>query len=398
MHLGVSYQYLDSVDKAKEWLDKSYNKLLDDNAFINAEYIYNLIYSYSRILDYKQATACYELSKKLPENSFFSPKYLNLGAYFEMINQPDSAIICYKHVIDDNYDLFNVFDASKNLFSVYYKLGNYKEAAYYANIFRHASDTLDLGRRQELAATVNNQFQYHFDKEKEQKLKEEKERLHYMIIIISVAAVLGLSLLGLLLIYRKNRNMKKMLTLSKKVDDMKTSQEMLKKKIIEKEEERSITEQSYKNAMKELETVNEKLKVVTDEVEKQNRELKEKEKELADRLSQNKIYMKLLHQSELEEKAQEIVDSIKQSSNGRKNLTTAEWKQLIQVVDELYPDFHSQVSDRVEKLTEQRMQVCYLMKIGMNKKQVQNMTGLSRSTMYRWYDIEFKWILEENKK
>jgi len=398
MHLGVTYQYLDSVDKAKEWLDKAYNKLIESEPVTDVENIYNLIYNYSRILDYKQATACYELSKKLPANIYYAPNYKNLGSYFVMINQPDSAILCYKHVIDNNNDLFTIYDTSKNLFSVYYKLGKYKEAAYYANIFRHASDTLDLGRRQELAATVNNQFQYHYDKEKEQKMKEEKERLHYIIIIISVAAVLGLSLLGLLLIYRKNRNLKKMLKLSKELDDMKTSQEMLMEKISEKEEELSTTEQSYNNAKEELKAVNEKLKEVTNEVEEQKKELKAKETELAERLKQNNTYMKLLHQSELEDKAQEIVESIKQTSEGLKQMSATDWKQLIQAVDELYPDFHGQVKKRVKRLTEQRMQVCYLMKIGLDKKQIQNMVNTSRSSMFRWHDKEFMWIIEENEK
>ena len=397
MHMAGSYNSLDSIQEAKHYFNKVYTQLKGQNGVINSEVVFNLLYHYSLLKEYKKAHNCYLLSKQV-QNEDYMPKYLILGTYFELTNNPDSAIIYYKRVIDDNKDLFNVFDASRNLVGIYNKLGNYKEAAYYADIFRHASDTLDLGRRQELAATVNNQFQYHYDKEKEQKMKEEKERLHYIIIIISVAAVLGLSLLGLLLIYRKNRNLKKMLKLSKELDDMKTSQEMLMEKISEKEEELNCTEQSYNNAKEELEAVNEKLKDVTDEVEEQKKELKAKETELAERLKQNNTYMKLLHQSDLEEKAQEIVESIKQASEGWKQMSVTDWKQLIQAVDELYPDFHGQVKKRVKRLTEQRMQVCYLMKIGLDKKQIQNMVNISRSTSFRWHDKEFMWIIEENEK
>lgn len=34
--------------------------------------------------------------------------------------------------------------------------------------------------------------------------------------------------------------------------------------------------------------------------------------------------------------------------------------------------------------TEQQMQVCYLMRIGLSKPQIQNMTNLSRTTVWRW--------------
>ena len=392
MHLGVSYQCIDSLEKAKDWLDKAYNKLLESNPVTDAETVYNLIYNYSQILDYKQARACYELSKRLPENDVYKPKYLNLGIYFYMINQQDSAIMYFKRVVDDNYDLFNVYDASKNLLHIYYDLGNYKEAAYYANIFRNACESLDLGKRQELAATVNNQFQYHFDKEKEQKLKDEKFRLHYMVIIISVAAVLGMSLLILLLIYKKNRNLKNMLRLSKELDGLKTSQEELKEKVCEKEKALITTQELYIHAREELDYVNEKLLDVSNEVDEQKRELKVREKELADRLDQNRIYMKLIHQSDLEGKARDVVDAIKQTTDGKRRMTSTEWKQLYQAVDELYPYFHDQLTENVEKLTEQKTQVCYLMKIGMTNLQIQNITGLSRVTVWRWVK-RYNWVL-----
>lgn len=45
----------------------------------------------------------------------------------------------------------------------------------------------------------------------------------------------------------------------------------------------------------------------------------------------------------------------------------------------------------LDTFTEQQMQVCYLMRIGLSKTQIQNMTNLSRVTIWRWVK-KFAWI------
>ena len=392
MHLGVTYQYRDSIQKAKEWLDLAYDKLLETDTIKDSETIYNLIYNYSRIHDYKQAEACYLLSKQLSERDDYKSRFLNLGTYFELTNQTDSAIKCYKQVIDDNYDLFNVYDATKSIFSIYYQLGNYKEAANYACLFKNASDSLDLGRRQELAATVNNQYQYHLDKEKERRLKEEKDRLHYRNLIILFLAISIITLLGIALIYRRNRYLKRTLALSVELKGLKHNKEELLKNISSKEQELSAAQMSLGRTQQELETVKERLHQTAMEVEAQNKELKNKEKELADRIEQNRAFVSLLHQSDLEGKAEEVVYTIRQTSKGRRNMTAADWKQLILAIDDLYPNFYAQLTSKLSKLSEQQLHFCYLMKIGLTNTQIQNLTNLSRATVWRWFK-KYSWIL-----
>jgi hypothetical protein len=52
------------------------------------------------------------------------------------------------------------------------------------------SDSLDFGRRQELAATVNNEYKYHLDQKKEQELKDEKEKYRSMLTYVSLTTLL----------------------------------------------------------------------------------------------------------------------------------------------------------------------------------------------------------------
>ena len=113
--------------------------------------------------------------------------------------------------------------------------------------------------------------------------------------------------------------------------------------------------------------------------------------QLTEQAEQNKRVIKMLHQSELEGKAEDVVQTIRQSSIGKEEMTAADWKKLYQAVDELYPSFKDRLLQELGTFTEQQMQVCYLMRIGLSKMQIQNMTNLSRSTVWRWVK-KYDWV------
>lgn len=106
--------------------------------------------------------------------------------------------------------------------------------------------------------------------------------------------------------------------------------------------------------------------------------------QLTEQAEQNKRVIKMLHQSELAGKAEDVILAIRQSSIGKGEMTAADWKKLYQAVDELYPSFKDRLLQELGTFTQQQMQVCYLMRIGLSNRQIQNMTNLPRSTVWRW--------------
>ena len=74
-------------------------------------------------------------------------------------------------------------------------------------------------------------------------------------------------------------------------------------------------------------------------------------------------------------------------------MKAADWKQLYQAVDELYPTFKDKLLKELGTFTEQQMQVCYLIRIGLSKPQIQNMTNLSRVTVWRWVK-KYDWVVD----
>lgn len=94
----------------------------------------------------------------------------------------------------------------------------------------------------------------------------------------------------------------------------------------------------------------------------------------------------------MEENAQDVISDIRKSAIGRKNMTILDWKRLYHAVDELYPHFKSELLNELGHFTEQQMQVCYLIRIGLSNPQIQNITNLSRATVWRWVK-KYEWIL-----
>ncbi len=230
-----------------------------------------------------------------------------------------------------------MYDAAKLLFRIYNKTEDVYNANQYAKIYMQLSDSLDFGKRQQLAATVNNQYQYHLDQKKEQELKDEKERYKNMFVVVCFAALLLVCLGYIYHIWKRNRHLKEVVALLEE------------------------------NRAKEL--------------------------QLAEREEQNKAIIKLMHQTDLEGTAEDVIDAIRKSSMGKKEMTSADWKQLYHAVDELYPSFKDKLVKELGSYTEQQQQVCYLMCIGLTNSQIHNMTNLSRATVWRWVK-NYDWVLE----
>lgn len=190
--------------------------------------------------------------------------------------------------------------------------------------------------------------------------------------------------------------MKKALRLVSEMERVSGEAANLRSEIETKEKELQEYEENLAKSRNDLESARNELNRVNRELDEYSMELKNKERQLSDKMEQNKAFLSLLHKSELEGKAEDIVYAIRQSATGKKDMSSAEWKQLYQAVDELYPMLKEQIVKELGHFTEQQLQVCYLMRIGLSKAQIQSMTNLSRVTVWRWVK-KFSWIFCQEK-
>ena len=346
MHIGASYLDMDSLQKAEAASDSAFSYIMQAGNFHKyQESLAYLLYYYSYMDKVEKAKKCLPLIEGNPLENGNYLTCMTFAFYYEALGKKDSAAIYCKQVLDDAKDTLYMYDAAKHLFIYYDELGDEHNAARYAKAYMDMSSAMDFGRRQELAATVNNQYKYHLDQKKEQELKDEKERYKTILLLLAPCSLLLLCIGYILYVRRRNRHLQEVVALSAELDRLSEEENRLREMVREKQE-------------------------------------------------QNKTLMGLLHQSELDGKAEDVIHAIRQSSIGKGEMTAADWKRLYQAVGELHPTFKDRLLRELGTFTEQQMQVCYLMRIGLSKTQIQNMTNLSRSTVWRWVK-KYDWVLSD---
>lgn len=394
LHLGTAYLARDDRQQAGEAFDAALSEIMHSNDISKHQSaLLYLLNDYATLEQHQKARKCFSMIETDPLNEFSDFSCMAFAQYYDLCSKTDSAIVYAKHLLDNGSEIYNIYDASKLLFRIYQRQGDVGNASRYAAVYMELSDSLDFGKRQELAATVNNEFQYHLDQKKEQKLKDEKKKYKNSLVFLALAAILLASITYILYISRRNRHLQEMFRLSSELQQMADDEKFLRNDIEQREKELEKSRKSLEKTSDELSNVKSELQRVNDELSGYEKALKEKERQLSDKMEQNRTYIKLLHQSELEGKAEDVVHAIRQSSTGKKDMKPADWKQLYQAVDQLYPTFHDRVSTELgRQLTDQKMQVCYLIRIGLSRPQIQSMTNLSRVTVWRWVK-KFDWIL-----
>ena len=392
MHIGSAFLALDSIKQAKTAFDSAL--FLIQRSKDKAEYQNSLVYligDYSELKDMAKATKCISLIPKKPLEDQSTVSCMAFAQYYEAAGDDDSAIIYCKRILDDGTDIYNMYDASKLLFHIYQNKGDINNACNYADKYMSLSDSIDFGERQELAATVNNEFQYHLDKSKEETLNDKVVSYRHKIIIFSFGIVFILCVAYVFYVKKRSKNLQKMLALSSELQRINDDDKRLRLDIEQKEEELRRSKETLDNYSGELNNVKKELERVNKELDAYSEALNEKEQQLSDKTEQNKNFIKLLHKSKLEENAEEVIRTIKETSIGKKDMDLLDWKRLYMATDKLYPLFKDRLVKELGTFNEQQMQVCYLMRIGLSKNQIQNLTNLSRVTIWRW-EKKYDWI------
>lgn len=169
----------------------------------------------------------------------------------------------------------------------------------------------------------------------------------------------------------------------------------LRRKFVREIEYRKKIVHSYEKELDKqrlnLEHTKKELDRVTHEIETYKIQLKEKEHLLEEKIDQNKTFIKLLHQTEIEGSANDIIGLVKRASEGKYEMTENDWKMFMHAVDELYPTFNDLLVRKTGNADRMELRVCYLIRIGLTNPQIQNITNLPRTTVWRWVK-KYGWI------
>lgn len=342
--------------------------------------LYTLLYELSFMGKLEDAKECYNIIQGLK----FVPPPLQLGEFYKLRNEVDSAIACYQSSLIEPNSLEVQYNASRNLFYIYKEIGNKDSICKYADLYIQMADSIDLGKRQEMAASVNNQYHYYRNVEEEARIKEANNRYKIWLYTAIVSSALILLFYYLHHTWRKNKHLKEMLLLTKQLTSARKGVDSLKEEIIAYRTQLNNSEQSLLKTKQELAQVNK-------DISHYEEELKVKEQQLVEKLEENKRFILLLHKADLEESAEDIVKAIRNASEGKYKMSGTEWQKFYHAVDELQPNLSGKLAHHLGKFTEQQQQVCYLLSIGLSNTQIENLTNIPHVTVWRWVK-KFDWI------
>ena len=381
-----AYIDLDMNKEGLRYLNETFNLLKDKKYAKEDNFIFLVLYNYSHLKLKDKANECYNLIKKRKLKRMDAFVRNILGNYYMLIGQQDSAIACYESIINEKKNEYAMYDTSKKLFHIYSENGNKDKAIKYGAEFVRMSEKLDLAKNSELAATVNNKYKYHLDQSRMQKM--ESERTMYLRIALTIGFSAVLLTLAFIIFYmrKKNITLRRQLALTDSLNTVKAQMSDIKKNTL-------LKEQLLASAQSEIADKEQKMKEISEELQHNEQLLETTQKRLNDKMKQSEQLMQMLHKAELEDSASDVVEAVRKSAEGKKKLSATEWQQLYSAVNSLYPDFKDSLVSRDGNLSEQQMQMCYLMRIGLTGPLINNVVDISRTTVWRWTNAN-KWIYD----
>ena len=378
IHIGTSLVRKDELKEAAETFTQALHMLEQDSTANDADLVSALLYHFSYLKMPDEATASHRLMSRLTsEELYTADDYLALGEYFILSEHPDSASYCYRQILDRNLSSEGVFNASKLLFSLSDQAGNIADAVKYARIFVNENNTLNMGKRQELAATVNNQYQYHRNQREEQQLKAENSRNRSLLFMVILCSVLLMTALLLYVFYKKNRRLKTQVGMQNELLQLKKDKSELEQEIDQQQTQIELLKE-------DLHAKENQMNHYLSEIERYDRDSAEKEKELKEKIEQNQSLIGMLNQLQFTVSNEDIIQKVKKASFGQYKMTTDDWNAFCGTIDMLYPSFKDKLAEKLGKFSRNQMLVCYLMRIGINPPQIQQLLNLPKTTVWRW--------------
>lgn len=394
-HLAAAYIGGKNAKKAIAACDSVYaNAILNPITDQKKESLTYIFCYYSQLEEKLKADKCFDILFKNGVNDCSLFERIALGRYYKAFGQPLQAIEQYEKLLEESQNIFDSYEASKQLFKLYSLSDDIDNAQKYASLYIAVSDSLDLGKRQQIAATINNQYQYHLDQKKIEDMEKGKQKSAKILTATVFSSVFIICLCIIIFLYRKNRHQHKIIKMSEELNKVKANNNKLRQEIDGKEDEIREHQSTIERYKLELANIQEELTNVNRELKLQEEELKNKEQLLTYKIDQNKNLMKWLKLTEMGNNAEKVVDVIRQKAKIPRNITTIDWEQLYNAVDELHPTLKDRIKEEIGEFTEQHKQVCYLLLIGLKRTEIQNLTGLARVTVWRW-SKRFKWVTEK---
>lgn len=268
--------------------------------------------------------------------------YYYLGRYYQGINRVDSALWCFRKLLNYPERITNLEAGYKGLMNVYCGLSKMDSVVKYAQLYADANDTANIRNPAWEFSIVQVLFDY--SKSKEESIEKNKESKKLWATLFF--ALLVIVLLSFIVKLLKKKNLR-VVHLYNAVCQKNVK---MKRDVVSLQDELH----SQKEKMVSLEK-----KIVVyqmdanDAIWVQDRELKN-----------SKIFKSFM---------------VYASKTGQP--TISEWKSLVKLVEVCLPDFWQKISTFREMISSSNFKLCILTRLGFSPSQIANILGVSNQNI-----------------
>lgn len=376
VHMANAYMRTDDMKNASQYMKYALKEVAQNttNSSIKAA-LYDMLYFFAADNDITHMKQCHEMLKSICCLQPYTPREsIAIGQYFEVMGATDSCTHYYQQAFEMG-ELLCKYDAAKKLFYLYDSIGNREMAYKYAGEYLRVSEELDLGSRQEQAATANNQYQYYKEKEKEEKTQAEKAKMKMLTCTISLGFVAILFLAYALHIRRKYRRMRSLQSITVAFGD-----EI-------KEQANGSTEKDVLTAIKrKIEEIKHDHQHLKEEMVRVAKEAEEKSQKAQKQLDFGAHLIRMAHSTE-ENSQEALACQLKEAAREHRPINQKEWRQIYAIMADKRPVLLRTLSDNAGKHREEWQQACCLLALGLTCAEIQPLIpSVSRATIFRWHN------------
>ena len=351
----------------------------------NADIIAKRLADFAKFGYKAEADYCYALLQHLPEDARPKNYLINLAVYCRNCVSPDSAAAVFHRIQESDKSIAQQYNSTQFLMKYYASVGNYEEATRFVLLFIDANRNLLKDMNVEQTLNARNEFQYIRDRDKEAAMVEQIGRTR---LIWAVSIIVMILLLMSLLFFHYHRQRRLLKIIMERNNAVDNARGLIQKYEEELEQSHNIIE------AKEKELVTKYSMIETLDVE-----LKNAEDSIKRLMVQNETLTKFALMKKFSagtEDAAEIIAKYKRAADGKCTLSEDDWSELIAAVDCVYPNFTSEINERLKDIKLHNLRICYLLKIGMTNPQIVNITGNPPQTV--WYRVKrIKEAFENNR-
>lgn len=386
VHVANAYMRTDDMKNASQYMKYALKEVARNttNSSIKAA-LYDMLYFFAADNDITHMKQCHEMLKSIGCLQPYTPREsIAIGQYFEVMGATDSCAHYYQQAFEMG-ELLCKYDAAKKLFYLYDSIGNREMAYKYASEYLRVSEELDLGSRQEQAATANNQYQYYKDKEKEEKAQAEKTKMKMQTWLIVLSIVSILCLAYILYIRKKYQRMKSLQSIAVAFGDE-----------IEEQANCSTEKEMLTTIRRKIEEIMHDQQNLKEEMARVIKETEEKSQKAQKQLDFGASLIRMAHSAE-ESSQEALTNQLKEAARLHRPISQKDWRQIYTIMADKSPDLLRTLSDSAGKHREEWLQACCLLALDLTCTEIQPLIpSVSRATIFRWH-ADYKEILANDK-